>query len=239
MISNNVRIILDRISQAARKVNRNHQEILIIAVTKGIPIDKIKEAIDSGLTNFGENRIQEFEQKASFLINYAAQKNINLKFHMIGHLQTNKVNKALKIFDMIQSVDSLRLVKKINQSTINSDKKIDILIEINISEEYSKFGIPINEAIPFLKKACDFEKVQVRGLMAMAPIVKDKEEARPYFRALRQLRDKILEINDSYFRERIKMDYLSMGMSQDYEVAVEEGSNMLRIGRAIFSSDYE
>jgi len=234
MISRNVSVVLDKIAQAARKANRSVKEIVIIGVTKAVAVDKILEAIDCGITNIGESKLQEAEQKIPHLIKYAKGKSIDLKFHMIGHLQTNKVNKALGMFDMIQSVDSLRLAEKINQSAINSDKNAQVLIEVNVSGEDSKFGLATDDALSFMKKMSEFERVRVRGLMTMAPFVKDKEDARPYFRRLRHLRDKLMETNDRLFKEKIRMDYLSMGMSQDYEEAVEEGSNMVRIGTAIF-----
>ena len=234
MISENIKVILGKIDIAAKKSGRRKEDIIIVGITKGIPANKIIEAIGGGIIQIGESKIQEAEQKLPQLTNYVNNKGINFKFHMVGHLQTNKVDKALKIFDMIQSVDSLRLAQRIHEICLRDNKYVDALIEVNSSGEVSKFGVTVDEALPFLRKMCDFERIRVRGLMTMAPFVEDKQEARPYFRKLRQLRDQIQEVDDPLFNERIKMDFLSMGMSQDYEVAVEEGANMMRIGTALF-----
>jgi pyridoxal phosphate enzyme (YggS family) len=160
---------------------------------------------------------------------------MNLSYHMVGHLQTNKVNKALEMFSLIHSVDNLKLAQKINESSKLANQITDILVEVNTSGEDSKFGVSNDEALDFIKKVCEWGNIRVRGLMAMAPLVKDKEETRPYFSKLRQLKEKINNMMDeTSFKDKIRMDFLSMGMSQDYEIAVQEGSNMLRIGTAIF-----
>jgi len=234
MISNNIKVILEKIDFAARKNKRNREDIIVVGITKGIAVDEIIKAIDSGIDQIGESKIQEAEQKLPKLANYVKDKRINLRFHMVGHLQTNKVNKALSMFNMIQSVDSLKLAQKINEISSKNDKYADILIEVNTSGEASKFGVAVDEAIPFLREMCNFGRIRIKGLMTMAPFSENQEQSRPYFRKLRQLRDKINEVSDSVFKERIKMDYLSMGMSQDYQVAVEEGANMVRIGTSIF-----
>ncbi|MDD5292656.1 MAG: YggS family pyridoxal phosphate-dependent enzyme, partial [Candidatus Omnitrophica bacterium] len=164
-------------------------------------------------------------------------KNISLNFHMVGHLQTNKVNKALDIFSLIHSVDSFRLLQKINEVSASKGNITEVLLEVNVSGEKSKFGINSSEAIDFLKEASGLDGICVRGLMTVAPLVKNKDDARPYFSKLRQLKDKIREMGEPFFKGRVKMDFLSMGMSQDYEAAIQEGSNMLRIGSAIFEGE--
>lgn len=189
--------------------------VTIVAVSKGRSIEEIKEAVAAGITDIGENKVQEA------LLKYRELPTI--KWHMVGHLQANKVKDAVKIFDLIQSVDSLHLAQEIDKQALKINKIQDILIEIKTSPEETKFGLKPEEAIPAIKEIAKLKNINIKGLMTIAPIVDDPEKTRPYFRLLRDLRD---EIN--------KFQIFSMGMTDDFKIAVEEGATMVRLGRAIF-----
>ncbi len=236
-IAKNIEAIRDKISISASKAGKNSSEIIIACVSKNRIIEEIYQALDSGIEHIAESKIQEAQLKYAALRDYTRDVDISLNFHMVGHLQTNKVGKALDMFDMIQSVDSLHLAKKIDDLARERNITADILVEVNTSGEKSKSGISSDWVISFLRDIYDLENICVRGLMTMAPLSDEQEDSRQYFRKLRELRDKINEIEDSLFKDRVKMDFLSMGMSQDYEVAVEEGANLLRIGTAIFEGE--
>ncbi len=204
--------------------------VTIVAVSKGRTVDEIKEAIEAGITDIGENRVQEAVTKYRELLAPDSQLPA-IKWHLVGHLQTNKVKEAIKIFDLIHSLDSIKLAVEIDKAAAAINKVQDVLIEVNISGEQSKFGINPSEAIGFIKRLTEYKNINIKGLMTIAPIVNDSEQARPYFRKLRELKDKINELQAPNF----KLLTLSIGMSDDYKVAVEEGSNMVRLGRVIFS----
>ena len=222
-IKNNLEIINEKIKKAALKVNRNPQEIKLVAVTKTATIEQIKEAISAGVKIIGENKVQEAKEKYQILT-------ADIEWHLVGHLQTNKVKYAIEIFDLIHSVDSIKLAKEIDRRSLQFGMMTNVLVEVNVSGEETKYGIKPEEVEPFLKEISEFSRIKVRGLMTIAPIVEDKEEVRPYFRKLRELSKEIKSKNI----KNVKMDYLSMGMTEDFEVAVEEGANMVRIGRGIF-----
>ena len=222
-IKNNLEIINEKIKKAAFKVNRNPQEIKLVAVTKTTTIEQIKEAISAGVKIIGENKVQEAKEKYQILTT-------DIEWHLVGHLQTNKVKYAIEIFDLIHSVDSIKLAKEIDRRSLQFGMMTNVLIEVNVSGEETKYGIKPEEVEPFLKEISEFSRIKVRGLMTIAPIVEDKEEVRPYFRKLRELFEKIKIKNI----KNIRMNYLSMGMTEDFEVAIEEGANMVRIGRGIF-----
>jgi hypothetical protein len=222
-IKNNLEIINEKMKKAAFKVNRKPEEIKLVAVTKTATAEQIKEAINEGVKIIGENRVQDAKEKYQILT-------ADIKWHLIGHLQTNKVKYAVEIFDCIHSVDSIKLAREIDKRSKQFGKKMDVLVEVNVSGEETKYGIKPEEVDPFLKEISEFPGIQVRGLMTIAPIVEDKEEVRPYFRKLRKLSEEIKSKNV----ENVKMDYLSMGMTEDFEIAIEEGANMVRIGRGIF-----
>lgn len=189
-------------------------DIKLIAVTKTRNVEEIKEAINTGITCVGENKVQEAKQKFSFLP--------KVEKHMIGHLQTNKVKTAVELFDMIQSVDSIRLAKEISKKCEFIGKVMPILIEINIGDEERKHGVKPEEAKDFIKEISQFKNIDVQGLMCIAPFIK-AEETRPYFKKMKEVFDSLGNLR-----------WLSMGMSNDYKIAIEEGSNMVRIGTAIF-----
>lgn len=222
-IKNNLEIINKKIKKSALKVNRNPEEIKLVAVTKTATIEQIKEAINAGVKIIGENKVQEAKEKYQILT-------ADTEWHLVGHLQTNKVKYAIEIFDCIQTVDSIKLAKEIDKRSVQFGKTTNVLVEVNVSGEESKYGIKPEEVEPFLKEISEFYRIRVRGLMTIAPIEEDKEKVRPYFRKLRELSKEIKSKNI----KNVKMDYLSMGMTDDFEVAIEEGANMVRIGRGIF-----
>ena len=222
-VKDNLETINKKIKEAALKVNRDPQEIKLVAVTKTATLEQIKEAIKEGVKIIGENKVQEAKGKCQVLTT-------EVKWHLIGHLQTNKVKYAVEIFDLIHSVDSIKLAKEIDKRSVQFKKTIDVLIEVNISGEETKYGYNPEKVEAFLKEISEFSGIRVRGLMTIAPISKNKEEVRPYFRRLRELSERIRDKNI----KNIKMDYLSMGMTDDFEIAIEEGANMVRIGRGIF-----
>ena len=223
IIKNNLKIINVKIKKAALKASRNPEKIKLVAVTKAAAIEQIKEAINAGVKIIGENKVQEAKEKYQIL-------SADIEWHLVGHLQTNKVKYAVEIFDLIHSVDSIKLAKEIDRRSLQFGKITNVLIEVNISGEKTKYGIKPEEVVTFLKEISEFPRVWIRGLMTIAPIVEDKEKARPYFRKLRELSKEIKSKNI----KNVKMDYLSMGMTEDFEIAIEEGANMVRIGRGIF-----
>jgi pyridoxal phosphate enzyme (YggS family) len=198
-----------------------------MAVTKTHPPEHIREAYEAGIKLFGENRVQEFAGKAEALRDLK-----NAEWHMIGHLQSNKAAKAAELFGVVQSVDSLRLAQRLNAAAQELGKKPTVLVEINVGGEAAKSGIAIGseELQEILQAAPGLEHLEFRGLMTVPPFTEDPEQARPYFRKLRQLRDAIA----SRKLPAVRMDVLSMGMSHDFEVAIEEGSTCVRVGTAIF-----
>lgn len=212
------------IANSAKKASRDPSEIMLLAVSKEADEVLIEEAIDLGLRDFGENRIKEaLRKKILFSRN-------DIRLHFIGHLQTNKVNDAVKFFELIHSVDSLRLIEAINETARKIGKIQNILVEVNTSGEISKYGLKPEELEDFLKSADNLEAIKIKGLMTMAPLEKDKEKTRPCFRLLRELFQKFKDLG----AKNIDFKYLSMGMSQDFEIAIEEGSNIVRIGTALF-----
>jgi hypothetical protein len=217
-IADNLRSVTQRIEQAACKAGRSGSDITLVTVTKNRGVAEIREAIAAGATDLGENYVQEAEEKFGKLGRAA-------RWHMIGHLQRNKARHAVEVFDLIHSVDSVELGREIGRRAIALDKRIDVLVEARISGEATKFGVEPDDAIALADALSDTEGIRVCGLMGMAPFVPDPQDTRPYFNRLRELWDKLPD------EQRL---YLSMGMTQDFEVAIEEGSNMVRIGTAIF-----
>jgi PLP dependent protein len=226
-IAENIAEIRQRIDQAAHRAGRDPSEVQLMAVTKTQPADRIREAYEAGLHLFGENRVQEYSGKSVDLRDLP-----NAEWHMIGHLQTNKALAAVELFHAIDSVDSVRLARKLNEAALQLPRKLPILIEINVGGESAKNGLPpaADELEELLRLAPQLDRLEIRGLMAVPPYSEDPEAARPYFRKLRELRDSI----SARQLPQIKMDALSMGMSHDFEVAIEEGSTCVRVGTAIF-----
>ena len=226
-VSENIARVRERIAEAARRAGRRTEEIALMAVTKTHPPEPIREAYAAGLRLFGENRVQEFAAKAGALADLAAA-----EWHMIGHLQTNKAAKAAELFSAIDSVDSVKLAEKLDAAARDLGKKLPVLIEINVGGEAAKSGVAPDsrELEDILLAAPRFEALEFFGLMTVPPFTDDPESARPFFRNLRQLRNAIAARK----LPRIAMDVLSMGMSHDFEVAIEEGTTCVRVGTAIF-----
>jgi pyridoxal phosphate enzyme (YggS family) len=226
-ISAQLAAIRDRIAGAARRTGRNQDEISLMAVCKTFPPEAILEAYAAGQRLFGENRVQEFAEKSPKLTGVC-----DARFHMIGHLQSNKAAKTAEIFHAVDSVDSAKLAQRLDDAAAKLNKTLNVLLEINVGGEEAKSGLspdsPEIEAI--LSQAPQWPHLHIEGLMTVPPYTDDPEGARPYFRTLRQLRDRLAA--RSY--PNLTLDTLSMGMSHDFEVAIEEGSTCVRIGTAIF-----
>ena len=225
-IAENIALIRERIADAARRATRS-EEVALMAVSKMHPPGCIREAYEAGLRLFGENRVQEFAEKAAVLADLR-----DAEFHMIGHLQTNKAGKALEFFSAVDSVDSVKLAEKLDGAARAMNKKLSVLIEINVGGEAAKSGVApgSQELEELLRAAPRCEGLELRGLMTVPPFTDDPEGARPYFRKLRELRDAI----EARKLPAIAMNVLSMGMSHDFEIAIEEGSTCIRVGTAIF-----
>ncbi|PYV47052.1 MAG: YggS family pyridoxal phosphate-dependent enzyme [Acidobacteria bacterium] len=226
-IAENVADITKRVDLSAQRSPRNPQEITLMAVAKTVSADRIREAYDAGIRVFGENRVQEFASKADALRNLA-----EAEWHLIGHLQSNKSAKATELFGHVDSLDSIRLAEKLNSAASQFGKQLSILIEINIGSEQAKSGVAPDspELESLLGIAPELSSLEFRGLMTVPPYNEDPEQSRPYFRRMRALFEQIRSRN----LQAIRMDVLSMGMSHDFEVAIEEGSTCVRIGTAIF-----
>lgn len=231
-IAENIVQVRQRITAAARRAGRNPEEIMLMGVSKTFPVGSILEAYAAGLRVFGENRVQEFAGKATALSDLR-----DAEWHLIGHLQTNKAAKAVELFDAVDSVDSVRMAEKLNSIAARANKALPVLIEINVGGESAKSGVALrldkqgsDELEQILQGASQWGNLKIQGLMTVPPYTEDPEGSRAYFRQLRQIRDSI----DARNLPKIGMAVLSMGMSHDFEVAVEEGSTCVRLGTAIF-----
>jgi pyridoxal phosphate enzyme (YggS family) len=224
-VAANVARVLARMHEAALRAHRNPDEIRLVAVSKTIPVSSILEAVEAGVSALGENYIQEALPKIKAV-------DVPVQWHFIGHLQSNKAHLAVRSFDMIHSVDSFKLAQEISRRALAEGKVMDVLIQVNVSGELSKFGIPPDMLKPLLEKVNVLEGIQVKGLMTMPPFFNQPEQCRPYFRKLKDLARSVAEISIP----RVKMDELSMGMSGDFEVAIEEGATLVRVGTAIFGA---
>jgi len=222
-IADNVREVRDRIEAAASSALRDPSDVTLVAVTKTVGPAAIVEAIEAGVTCIGENRVQEAERKF-------ADGLPPVEKHLVGHLQTNKVKTALPLFDMIQSVDSVRLAREISTQCRAAGTEATVLVEVNTSGEESKFGLPPDAVLEAVEEMADLPGVKILGLMTVGAFLPDPEDVRPCFRQLRELRSVIEES----VIPGVSMEHLSMGMTNDYEVAIEEGATIVRIGRAIF-----
>ncbi|MFQ6617238.1 MAG: YggS family pyridoxal phosphate-dependent enzyme [Fidelibacterota bacterium] len=222
-ISDNVEIVRERIEKAALRSGRDPEDIKIVAISKTFGTELIREVLDCGIKDIGENRVQEAEAKYNELGNIAC-------WHLVGHLQTNKVNKALRVFNFIQSLDSIKLAKKISRRLEVLNKDVTLLFQVNTSEEDTKFGTAVSEVDRFIDELVQLDNLKIEGLMTIAPFTDDESLIRHSFISLREIFERLSSIKLKNFN----MKYLSMGMTDDFEIAVEEGSNILRIGRAIF-----
>ena len=209
-------------AKAKRSPDKQH-EVRLIAVTKNHDVQAMREAIDAGVTDIGENRIQEAKEKFATL-------DRDVTWHLIGHLQTNKAKQAVKIFDLIHSVDTLHLAEAINNAAAGINKVQKVLVQVNLAKEDSKSGVYVEELADLLHKVDELPNLQLMGLMCIAPNYDDVEECRPLFAKMYEIFQKVKEITFS----TANILYLSMGMTHDYEIAVEEGANMVRVGTGIF-----
>ena len=223
-IEKNLIRLRERIERAAQRAGRNPEEIQLVVVTKTVGTDKIHQAIECGVSKLGENRVHEASAKQSEI-------GRSIEWHMVGHLQSRKAKEAVKVFDMVQSVESISTARALQKRCTETDSLMPVLIEVNTSGEEQKYGVSPDDAEPLIYEVAGMHNVRIRGLMTMAALVADPEEARPSFRRLRELAERLREkdIEGAHF------DILSMGMSDDFEVAIEEGSTMLRIGTAVFA----
>jgi hypothetical protein len=226
-IAENIAQVQERIAAAARRAARNPDEITLMGVSKTFPVERIREAYAAGLRVFGENRVQEFAAKADALRDLRGT-----EWHLIGHLQTNKAAKAAELFDAVDSVDSVRMAERLNASAVSAGKILSVLIEINVGGEQAKSGVALDsdELERILGNAPQWANLKMRGLMTVPPYTEDPEGSRAYFRQLRQIRNSIAARD----LPQISMAALSMGMSHDFEVAIEEGATCVRVGTAIF-----
>lgn len=222
-IKENIIHVEKRIEEAAKRAGRKREEILLLAVSKTMPVETIREAVDCGLTALGENKVQEIMEKYD-------QMGPDISWHLIGHLQTNKVKYIIDKVDMIHSVDSLKLAEEIEKRAAQKGIVANILIEVNVSRENSKFGVLPENLEQLLQSIGNLSHICVKGLMTVAPFVENSEENRHYFRLLRQL---LVDMNAKKMNN-ITMNVLSMGMTGDYEVAIEEGATIVRVGTGIF-----
>mgnify|MGYP000378728941 CR=1 FL=1 len=223
----NIERVRDRIGAAARRRGRNPEDITLVAVTKGVPAEIIEKGIELGLEHLGENRAQEFLKK------YPLLQGKGVHWHFIGHLQRNKVRYIWDKVDLIHSVDSLRLAQELNRRALEGGRKIKILVQVNVAREEGKFGVAPEDLLPLVRQIASLEGLCIEGLMTLAPWLPDPEEVRPVFRRLYELSREV----EALSLPGVQMRYLSMGMSNDFEVAIEEGANLVRIGRAIFGKN--
>jgi pyridoxal phosphate enzyme (YggS family) len=227
-IKKNWEKVKERIEKTALRVGRNPEEIEVVAVSKGFPSTYIRKAYEVGIRKIGENRVQEAEKKISELT-----RDLECEWHLVGHLQTNKVKKALKLFDLIHSLDRLDLANAINKEAQRENKVVRVLIQLNLSGEKTKYGFKEDEFWKALNELLSYEYLKIEGLMTIGPLTTNKDEIRKVFRNLYNIWE-VLRV-----KENLDLRYLSMGMSEDFEIAIEEGSNLLRLGRIIFSKEFE
>lgn len=229
MIKKNISEIFSEMENACRRAGRNFRDITVVGVTKFVPPAMVQEAIDAGILHIAENRVQEALVKFPGLL----ARNPLLKAHLIGHLQTNKVREAVEVCSLIQSVDSLRLAEFIEKEALKRGKAVDVLVQFNCTGEQQKFGARPQEANALIENIGGLEHVHIRGVMGMAPFTQDQGPIRKTFSQLRAVKEGLEKRFAGH--PRVDMGILSMGMSSDYPIAIEEGSTMIRVGRAIFN----
>ena len=222
MIKENIEIVQKNIDEACKRAGRDRKEVTLIAVSKTKPVSDLLEAMDAGMKVFGENKVQEIREKTEDIK--------GVDFHMIGHLQANKVKYLPGKVVMIHSVDNVKLAQEIEKQFAKAEQKIDVLIEVNMAGEDTKFGLAPSDVPSFVSEISSLPHLNIRGLMTIAPYTDDPESNRVYFKGLRDLKDKINEMSIT----GVHMDTLSMGMTGDYEVAIEEGATFVRVGTGIF-----
>ncbi|MBF0489724.1 MAG: YggS family pyridoxal phosphate-dependent enzyme [Candidatus Omnitrophica bacterium] len=228
MIKEKVLPVYRQIEDACRQAGRHPKEVTLVAVTKYAPLEAIQQAIDAGVTDIAENRVQEAERKFPPLL----AKNPQVRSHIIGHLQSNKAKDAIRVCSVIQSVDSLKLALEIEKQAAKLNKRVDILVQVNTAEEEQKFGTGSDEALQLVEGISSLVHVRIQGFMCMAPYTEDQGIIRKTFSDLRSVRDLVKTRFAGH--PQVETGILSMGMSGDYKIAIEEGSTMIRVGSAIF-----
>lgn len=223
MLKENLTKVEENIQKACDKAGRKRSEVTLIAVSKTKPVEMLQEIYNEGIREFGENKVQEMCEKMELMPQ-------DIKWNMIGHLQTNKVKYIIGKTSLIHSVDSLKLAEEIQKQAVKHDVTADILVEVNIANEKSKFGISKDETIQMVRNIAKLDHLKIKGLMTIAPFVENPEDNRLYFREIKQLS---VDINNQNI-DNVSMDVLSMGMTGDYMVAIEEGATMVRVGTGIF-----
>lgn len=223
-IEDNLKFIREKINLTCQSVGRNPKDVKLLLATKTVPADRIKQALDAGETLIGENKVQELQEKYSLL------QNENMEWHFIGHLQTNKVKQVLKYVTCIHSVDRLKLGKVLHRELTKENRKLDILVQVNTSYEESKFGVTPEETLNLIEQLCEFDTLNIKGLMTIGKLTTDDKETRECFHLLKSIQQQVIDQN----YPRVNMEILSMGMSGDLEIAVEEGATLVRVGTAIF-----
>ncbi len=224
MIRNNIEKVNERIARACRRAGRPPESVTLVAVSKTFPAEMVREAYEAGLRCFGENRIQEAEGKIAQLAD------LDITWHLIGHLQTNKAKKAAELFHTVESLDSLRLAQKLDQAQAAKNQPLPVLVQVDLAGEETKSGMKEVELPGFLRQVSELAHLRVRGLMTLPPYHEDPERVRPYFRRLRELAERLASENISH----VSFNELSMGMSHDFEIAIEEGATIIRVGSVIF-----
>ena len=220
-IQNNLERLWEAITKTAQRSGRQAKEITLVAVTKQISVDRIMEAVQCGVKEIGENRVQEAEKKFDLVPK-------EIRKHLVGHLQTNKVKKAVKMFDMVQSLESLKLAQEIDKYSV--ERAMPVLVEVNTSGEQTKSGLAFEQTCQFLESLAGLKNIAVQGLMTIGPLTDDQTKIRESFRTLRRLFEEASRLS----LPNCRMQYLSMGMSSDFEIAILEGANLIRIGTALF-----
>jgi pyridoxal phosphate enzyme (YggS family) len=226
-IAENIQAVLERIITAAGASGRTAEEILLLAISKNFPEESISQAASAGLRCFGENRVQEAEGK---ILHF--RKVLNLEWHLVGHLQSNKARRAAELFDVIHSLDSVRLGAKLNQASLEIGKTMSVLIQVDLGKEDTKFGVDSSQVREIVEGLSKFRNLRINGLMTIPPFFENPDDARPFFAQLRKLRD-LLELENPGC---LGQQHLSMGMSHDFEIAIQEGATIIRVGTAIFGS---
>ena len=234
-VINNLFTVNERITRAAARSNRTPDSIELVAVTKGRSANEIQAVLNAGVRNIGENRVQEAQQKYAAVTSDTVSDSKTCRWHLIGHLQRNKVKAALEMFSLIHSVDSLRLLAEIARRSEERTQQVDVLIQVNTTRETSKYGLESDDLLAFIADAQAYPTVNIVGLMTMGQLSPSPDVNRPAFALLRSLAEKV----EAEQFPGVTMRYLSMGMTNDFEVAIEEGANLVRIGRAIFEVSKE
>ena len=226
-VLHNVQLIRERIIRAAASCGRSPEEIVLLAISKTFPVESICAAAAAGVQKFGENRVQEAELKIPQL-----RETHKLEWHLVGHLQSNKARRAAELFDMVHSLDSLKLASRLNQASLEIGKTLSVLLQVDLGKEETKFGADPDQIRELAEAISSLKGIKLDGLMTIPPYFEDPEDVRPYFAKLRKLRDTL----ESEQPGCLGQQHLSMGMSHDFETAIREGATIVRVGTAIFGS---